>query len=37
MAERPGDRITEGLDGLRERLAEYRQMGVRVAKRRAPR
>ncbi|HAE39908.1 MAG TPA: fructose-bisphosphate aldolase class I [Candidatus Riflebacteria bacterium] len=30
-----GDKITEGLDGLRERLAEYRQMGVLFAKWRA--
>jgi fructose-bisphosphate aldolase class I len=31
----PGEKITEGLDGLRERLAEYRQMGARFAKWRA--
>src|SRR5262245_348536 len=31
----PGETITEGLDGLRDRLANYRQMGVRFAKWRA--
>lgn len=31
----PGDRLTEGLDGLRERLAEYLQLGARFAKWRA--
>ena len=31
----PGEKITEGLDGLRERLAEYREMGARFAKWRA--
>jgi fructose-bisphosphate aldolase class I len=35
MAGHPGEKITEGLDGLRERLAEYSQMGVRFAKWRA--
>jgi fructose-bisphosphate aldolase class I len=35
MAGHPGERITEGLDGLRERLAEYAQMGARFAKWRA--
>lgn len=35
MAGHPGEKITEGLDGLRERLAEYRQMGIRFAKWRA--
>jgi len=30
-----GEKITEGLDGLRERLAEYGQMGARFAKWRA--
>ena len=29
------ERVTEGLDGLRERLAEYRQLGARFAKWRA--
>jgi fructose-bisphosphate aldolase class I len=31
----PGETITEGLDGLRARLAEYAQMGARFAKWRA--
>jgi fructose-bisphosphate aldolase class I len=31
----PGEKITEGLDGLRERLAEYSKMGARFAKWRA--
>ncbi len=31
----PGEKITEGLDGLRERLAEYSRMGARFAKWRA--
>jgi len=31
----PGETITEGLDGLRERLAEYYKMGARFAKWRA--
>ena len=35
MAGHPGETITEGLDGLRARLAEYFQMGVRFAKWRA--
>ena len=35
MAGQPGEKITEGLDGLRERLAEYFQMGARFAKWRA--
>ena len=35
MAGHPGENITEGLDGLRERLAEYAQMGARFAKWRA--
>ena len=35
MAGHPGERITEGLDGLRERLREYAQMGARFAKWRA--
>jgi fructose-bisphosphate aldolase class I len=30
-----GERVTEGLDGLRERLAEYRELGARFAKWRA--
>ncbi|MGO9018843.1 MAG: class I fructose-bisphosphate aldolase [Syntrophobacteraceae bacterium] len=35
LAGHPGEKITEGLDGLRERLLEYRQMGARFAKWRA--
>ena len=35
MAGHPGERITEGLDGLRDRLAEYSHMGARFAKWRA--
>jgi len=31
----PGEKITEGLDGLRDRLQEYFQMGARFAKWRA--
>lgn len=31
----PGDTITEGLDGLRERMAEYYKLGARFAKWRA--
>ena len=31
----PGETITEGLDGLRERLAEYRKLGAKFAKWRA--
>jgi len=31
----PGETITEGLDGLRERLIEYRKLGARFAKWRA--
>ena len=31
----PGEAITEGLDGLRERLSEYRELGARFAKWRA--
>lgn len=30
-----GDKLTEGLDGLRERLAEYKQLGAQFAKWRA--
>ena len=32
LAGSPGENITEGLDGLRERLKEYREMGARFAK-----
>jgi fructose-bisphosphate aldolase, class I len=35
MAGHPGEKITEGLDGLRDRLQEYFQMGARFAKWRA--
>jgi fructose-bisphosphate aldolase class I len=35
MALHPGEKITEGLDGLRDRLMQYAQMGARFAKWRA--
>ena len=35
LAGRPGELVTEGLDGLRERLAEYRELGAVFAKWRA--
>src|ERR1700690_1992199 len=35
MAGHPGEKVTEGLDGLRDRLAEYSRMGARFAKGRA--
>jgi fructose-bisphosphate aldolase class I len=35
LALQPGNKIAEGLDGLRERLAEYKQLGARFAKWRA--
>lgn len=35
LAGHPGERVTEGLDGLRDRLAEYARMGARFAKWRA--
>ena len=35
MAGHPGEKITEGLDGLRDRLAEYLKLGARFAKWRA--
>ncbi len=35
MAAFPGEQVTEGLDGLRERLAEYHKLGARFAKWRA--
>jgi len=31
----PGDKVTEGLDGLRDRLVEYKQLGAKFAKWRA--
>jgi fructose-bisphosphate aldolase class I len=35
LAAHPGEKVTEGLDGLRDRLNEYFQMGARFAKWRA--
>ena len=35
LAGKPGEKVTEGLDGLRERLAEYAALGARFAKWRA--
>ena len=35
MAGHPSEKLTEGLDGLRERLSEYSRMGARFAKWRA--
>ena len=35
LAGHPGEKVTEGLDGLRERLAEYRELGAPFAKWRA--
>jgi fructose-bisphosphate aldolase class I len=35
LAAAPGEKITEGLDGLRDRLSEYRDLGARFAKWRA--
>ena len=35
LAGHPGEKVTEGLDGLRDRLREYFQMGARFAKWRA--
>ena len=35
LALSPGEKVTEGLDGLRERVAEYRERGARFAKWRA--
>ena len=35
LAGHPGEKVTEGLEGLRERLKEYAQMGARFAKWRA--
>jgi fructose-bisphosphate aldolase class I len=35
LASHPGEKITEGLDGLRDRLVEYSKMGARFAKWRA--
>ena len=35
LAGHPGEKVTEGLDGLRERLAEYKELGAKFAKWRA--
>ena len=35
LAGHPGEKVTEGLDGLRDRLAEYSRIGARFAKWRA--
>ncbi|HKX52679.1 MAG TPA: class I fructose-bisphosphate aldolase [Nitrosospira sp.] len=35
LALQPGNKVTEGLDGLRDRLAEYKQLGAKFAKWRA--
>ena len=35
LAGTPGEQVTEGLDGLRERLADYKKLGARFAKWRA--
>jgi fructose-bisphosphate aldolase, class I len=35
LAGRPGEKVTEGLDGLRDRLADYSRLGARFAKWRA--
>lgn len=35
LALNPGEKVTEGLDGLRERLAEYKALGAKFAKWRA--
>jgi fructose-bisphosphate aldolase class I len=35
LANAPGETVTEGLDGLRDRLQEYRELGARFAKWRA--
>ena len=32
LAGHPGEKVTEGLDGLRDRLAEYAQLGAKFAK-----
>jgi fructose-bisphosphate aldolase class I len=32
LAAHPGEKVTEGLDGLRERLQAYRELGARFAK-----
>ena len=35
LALQPGNKVTEGLDGLRDRLVEYKQLGAKFAKWRA--
>ncbi|MBA4141760.1 MAG: fructose-bisphosphate aldolase class I [Nitrosospira sp.] len=35
LALHPGNKVTEGLDGLRDQLAEYKQLGAKFAKWRA--
>ncbi len=35
LAGHPGEKVTEGLDGLRQRLQQYRELGARFAKWRA--
>jgi fructose-bisphosphate aldolase class I len=35
LAGHPGEKVTEGLDGLRDRLADYKKLGARFAKWRA--
>ncbi len=35
LAGHPGEKVTEGLDGLRDRLSEYRELGAKFAKWRA--
>ena len=35
LAGSPGEQVTEGLDGLRDRLSEYRELGARFTKWRA--
>lgn len=35
LAGHPGEKVTEGLDGLRDRIAEYHSLGARFAKWRA--
>ena len=35
LAAHPGEKVTDGLDGLRERLAEYKTLGARFCKWRA--
>ncbi|MGH8596713.1 MAG: class I fructose-bisphosphate aldolase, partial [Gammaproteobacteria bacterium] len=35
LAGHPGEQVTEGLDGLRERLAKYKELGAKFAKWRA--